>query len=179
MIAAKITSIALAAIFSTASLAMPSSNGETFIQARQEIDTSNWVSVDFQGKTLKYNPAALNTSVQVHTTSSGDVFSPAVITKDCCGDSSFSGTDAPWPSEGDCAVIRDWAYTLNAYWSIWTNTPDYHGVVVYNTCVFGAGTRNTYDTYIGSSDMGDIVRDSITRLANNGLVGAAGNMGST
>ncbi|GKT76328.1 hypothetical protein ColTof4_08751 [Colletotrichum tofieldiae] len=165
MFAAKITSIALMALFSTVSLAVPTSSS-----------SMDAVSVDFHGKIIKYNPAALNFSTEVHGSSSGES-TTAVITNDCCGGSSFVGTGAPWPTQGDCAVIRDWAYTLNQYWSIWTNTPDYHGVIQYNTCVFGAGTRNTYDTYVGSSDMGDLIRDGINRFAGNGLVGAAGDMG--
>ncbi|WQF79015.1 Putative Ecp2 effector protein [Colletotrichum destructivum] len=177
MFAAKITSIALMAILSNVAVAGPTNP----VAVRQEthIDTSDWVPVKFQGKILKYNPAALNTSVVIHNPpgSDGGDMSTAVITNDCCGGSSFSGTASPWPTQGDCAVIRDWAYTLNTYWSIWTNTPDYHGVIVYGTCVFGAGTRNVYDTYVGSSDMADLVRDGINRFANNGLVGAAGEMG--
>lgn len=150
----KIASIALLALFSTGSLAVPTSTDADTIVA-SKIDTSDWIPFDYQGKTIKVNPAALN------YTKNPDVFSVSVLTNDCCGGSSFVGTGAPYPDIGDCAVIRDWAYGLNVYWSIWTNTPDYHGIAFYNTCVFGAGTRNIYDTYIGSSDIGDLIRDSI------------------
>ncbi|KAF5505096.1 hypothetical protein CGCS363_v004281 [Colletotrichum siamense] len=170
MFGLKTTSVALFALFSTVSLAVPTSSDAGVLSARQ-IDTSDWVPFEFQGKTLKVNPAALNI-----TKAPGEV-SVKVITNDCCGGSSFVGTGAPYPNVGDCAVIRDWAYTLNQYWSIWTNTPDYHGVVVYGTCVFGAGTRNTYDTYIGSSDIGDLVRDAINGHSSNGVVNCAGDMG--
>ena len=46
-----------------------------------------------------------------------------------------------------------------------SNAPDWHAVVHAGNCAFGAGTRNTYNTYVGSEDMGGLIRDSINQLS--------------
>lgn len=133
------------------------------------VDTSSWITVDFQGTNVTYNPSIFKSHSQ-----GGMSRLPAVdgglrpqfwCQSDCCGASSFGGTDAPWASEGDCAAIRDWAYAQNQAFNIWTNTPDYHGVVFAGSCAFGAGTRNIFDTSVGSSDIGDLTRDGINGFA--------------
>jgi hypothetical protein len=118
-------------------------------------DRSSWVSVDFQGTTIQYDPVALvfNSTPAKRNTPTSD---------NNCGASTFTSGVAPYPVTTDCQALQNWAYSLNAYWSIWTDTPDYHGVAGAGSCEFGAGTRDIYDTYVGSSDMGDLISSSIS-----------------
>jgi hypothetical protein len=135
------------------SLAMANPAKEPFRGA----DRSEWVSVEFQGHTIQYDPKAL-----VHHKPSTKRDTPT--SDNNCGDSTFNSGVAPYPVTTDCQALQNWAYSLNAYFSIWTNTPDYHGVAGAGSCEFGAGTRDIYDTYIGSQDMGDLISDSIKRF---------------
>lgn len=61
--------------------------------------------------------------------------------------------------ENDEAVIDSClgAGTQGTYYGVWTNTPDTHALFYYGTCVFEAGTRNLYYTWIGSSNIRDIM----------------------
>lgn len=170
MLALNLATIAMMAIYGQAALAAATLPDESkdFMAG---VDTSNWISVDFRGTTITYNPSILNVSasatamVKARAPDAG-LRPRAACSTDCCGDSSFVGTNAPWAREGDCAAIRDWAYAQNKAFSIWTNTPDYHGVVFAGTCAFGAGTLNALaNTYVGSSDIGDLTRDGIRRFA--------------
>lgn len=147
----KITTVALMAVLSAVCLAGP------MMSARQ-IDTIGWTSVEFQGATILYNATARKQPNELQ----GPLTVLDVPTSDdTCGASSFGGTPSPWPLISDCAAIRDYAYSENVYYGVWTNNPDYHGVLVSGTCAFGAGTRNILDTYLGSSDIGDLISTSI------------------
>ena len=174
MPATKITAIALLAMFSQVCLAVPTPE----VSFMAGVDTSNWISVQFQGKTITYNPAVFQSSGDSTSTSHNGGLSTlsASCTNDCCGQSSFGGTAAPWAHEGDCAAIRDWAYAQNTRFSVWGATPDYHGIVFAGTCAFGAGTENWYNTYIGSSDIGDLTRDGINQFAVRILKRALGTL---
>jgi Ecp2-like pathogen effector protein (putative necrosis-inducing factor) len=162
--------VAVLAIFGQAAPAAPTLAASTQELPSTEdfmagVDTSEWVSVEFQGKTVTYDPAALDFSGQGTSKRADDsgahLFRRAVCGNDCCGGSSFNPQAGPFARVSDCLVIRDWAYAQNRPFSIWTNTPDYHGVVFAGSCAFGAGTRNVQETFVGSSDIGDLTRDGI------------------
>ncbi|KFX87796.1 hypothetical protein V495_08247 [Pseudogymnoascus sp. VKM F-4514 (FW-929)] len=135
-------------------------------------DRSTWVSVDYKGHKIEYDPKAL--IIQGSEKHGALTVLAGPTSNDLCGSSTFESGVPPYPVTNDCAVLRDWAWSLNSYWSIWTNTPDYHGLAGDGSCEFGAGTHNTYDTYVGSRDIGDLVNSSIVRYQNFGLVGARG-----
>ncbi|KAK2052577.1 hypothetical protein LY76DRAFT_609774 [Colletotrichum caudatum] len=71
MFGIKISSIALAAIFIPVCPSVSSSDSvDSFLPG--QTDKSTWVSIEFQEKTLKHNPVALNTSIMVHGLLSGE-----------------------------------------------------------------------------------------------------------
>lgn len=161
MFSTKIATVALVAMFSATSLAAALPNTMDTAPIHQ-LDTRDWVSVDFQGKTIEYNPAAFNSSSEdtedVAPAKRGD-------DNDLCSDSSYSGTEAPWPNESDCGTLGDWVSRQNRYYDVEGNTPDYYGIVKAGTCVFGAGTKNFMGARIGSSDISAAISESISRLA--------------
>ena len=153
------TVLAIVALFSLGTSAPTAEQ-----HGRPVTDRSTWVSVDFHGSVIQYDPARLildpGTTLSTHKTTLSTRQTPT--TDNTCGPSTFTSGIAPYPVTTDCQALEAWAYSLNAYWSIWTNTPDYHGVAGAGSCEFGAGTRNDYDTYVGSSDMGDLISSSIS-----------------
>ncbi|KAK4455226.1 putative necrosis-inducing factor-domain-containing protein [Podospora aff. communis PSN243] len=174
---------ALAAPAADAAAAAPAPDASKDFMAG--VDTSTWVSVEFQGKTITYNPAIV-VNVTEASASGTSAKRTSVLAKrapcsgnndDCCGGSSFNGTPAPWAWTSDCAAIRDWAYSQSRYFSVVHPTGDYHGVVFAGSCAFGAGSWNILATYVGSADIGDVTRDAINIFAgSNGQVGAYGTM---
>ncbi|KFY15222.1 hypothetical protein V492_02160 [Pseudogymnoascus sp. VKM F-4246] len=168
MLSSTVLTLAIAGLLSLATSA------PTTEPVRTATDRSSWVSVDFQGTTIQYDPAAL----VVNNTPATALESRGTPTADdSCGSSTFSGGDGPYPLTNDCRALVDWLNTQNSYFSIWTLTPDYHGVVGSGSCEFGAGTKNIYDTYVGSHDISQLVSDSIAKFATKTLVGAKGVMG--
>lgn len=71
----------------------------------QQLDTCNCVYVEFQLKTICYNLAAFNASSE-----NTEDIEPArrCDNNDYCDDGSYSGTEAHWPNESDCATLGDW-----------------------------------------------------------------------
>ncbi|KAG4431328.1 hypothetical protein IFR05_013189 [Cadophora sp. M221] len=137
----------------------------------------DWIPVDFEGKTLYVNSAALvESSVNPAKKSERSLLRRAPGS-DTCGGSSFNSHPAPFASTADCGVIRDWAGTENTYWGVWNNTPDTHDLWYYGSCVFEAGTRNILDTYIGSTDVRDVIRDALNKRQSGGVVASQGSMG--
>jgi hypothetical protein len=194
MLVVNLAGLALLAIFSQTALAAPTPDSAAADAAAAPdiskdfmagIDTSTWVSVQFQGKTITYNAALVKNTTVAST--SGTSAKRSVLNKrgpcsggsneDCCTGSTFDGTPAPWAWTSDCITIRDWAYAEDRYFEVRGPTPDYHGVVFSGSCAFGAGTQNWFLTYIGSTDIGDLTRDGINIFAGaNGQVGAHGTM---
>ncbi|EAQ82915.1 predicted protein [Chaetomium globosum CBS 148.51] len=190
MLVVNLAGLALLAIFGQTTLAAPAVNVAAARDPSQDfmagVDTSTWVSVQFHGKTITYNPDALVVNATVASTSETSA-KRSVLHKrgpciggsneDCCGGSSFSGTPAPWAWTSDCAAIRDWAYNQHTTFNVHGITGDYYGIVFAGSCAFGAGTWNWYTTYMGSTDIGDLTRDGINMFAgSNGQVGAQGSM---
>jgi hypothetical protein len=160
MVNSKIISAAMMAMLSASSLAAVLPNAIETAPVHQ-LDTRDWVTFDFKGKTIGYNPAAFNIS-------SADTESSATVKRDdndLCGDSSYSGTEGPWPNESDCATLGDWASREKKSWDVQGNTPDYHGIIYAGTCVFGAGTKNFFGAQIGTSDISAAISESISRFA--------------
>jgi hypothetical protein len=179
MLVVNLAGLALLAIFGQTALAAPAAPAadaaaapDASVDFMAGVDTSTWVSVQFHGKTITYNPAIVNTTV---ASTSGTSATRSVLnkrgpcsggsTEDCCNGSTFGGTAAPWAWTDDCIAIRDWAYAQHTRYGVWTNTGDYHGIVYAGSCAFGAGTFNHYITYIGSTDIGDVTRDGINMFA--------------
>ncbi|KAH7411443.1 putative necrosis-inducing factor-domain-containing protein [Cadophora sp. MPI-SDFR-AT-0126] len=155
------------------SLAVPTPNPaiESVPSSTEPVD---WIPIE--GTTVFVNSAAL-----VDTT-----IDPAKKVKrllqarsgaDRCGASSFSGIPAPWANTGDCWAIHDYCRDRNTYWGVWDHTSSTHPVLTAGTCVFEAGTKNIFQTYIGSYDIRDLIRDGINKFQGNGQVGAQGDMG--
>lgn len=161
MFSAKITTVALMAMFSATSLAVaiPSSMDTATIH---QLDTRDWVPVEFNGKTIMYNPAAFNASSE---DTEAAMSAKRDDSNDVCGDSSYHSTEGPWPNESDCGTLGDWASRQKQTWSVEGNTPDYHGIVYAGTCVFGAGTKNFFGARIGSSDISAAISQSIKQFA--------------
>ena len=179
MLVVKLARVAVLAIFGQTALAAPAAPAADAAAAPNVskdfmagVDTSTWISVQFRGKTITYNPAVVNTTM---ASTSGTSAERSVLSKrgpcvggsneDCCLGSSFNGTPAPWAWTSDCAAIRDWAYTQHWYFNVQHPTGDYHGIVYAGSCAFGAGSWNWYITYIGSTDIGDLTRDAINIFA--------------
>ena len=160
MLSTKITTIALMAMFSATSLAAAIPNAMDTAPVH-ELDTRDWVPVEFKGKTIMYNPAAFNASSE----DTEGAVSVKRDDNDVCKDSSYHGTDGPWPNESDCATLGEWASRQKTAWRVQGNTPDYHGVVYAGTYVFGAGTKNFFGAQIGSSDISAAITGSISRFA--------------
>lgn len=160
MFSIKITTVALVALFSATSLAAATPNSVDTATIHQ-LDTRDWISVEFGGKTVMYNPSAVNAP--------SEDTEGAVTAKrddnDVCTDTSYSNTGGPWPSESDCATLGDWASRNGTTWAVKSSTPDYHGIIGVGNCVFGAGTRNHFGAYIGSSDISSIISESIKKYA--------------
>jgi len=179
MLVANPAGLALLAIFGQTALAAPVADAAAAAPAPDVskdfmagVDTSTWVSVQFQGKTITYNPAIVNVT---EASASGTSAKRTVLAKrvpcsgnnneNCCGASSFNGTPAPWAWTSDCATIRDWAYAQSTFFDVVNPTGDYHGVVFAGSCAFGAGSWNVFAPYIGSTDIGDVTRDAINIFA--------------
>ncbi|KFY42956.1 hypothetical protein V494_02148 [Pseudogymnoascus sp. VKM F-4513 (FW-928)] len=130
-------------------------------------DYSSWVSVDFQGTTIQYNPAAfivnntLATTLESHDTLPTDAVWP---TDAVCGPSSFVGGDGPYPHIRDCSLLGVWVENQRKIWSVWPRTSEVHGVARSDSCEFGAGTESVYDTYVGSHDIAQLINDSIKKF---------------
>lgn len=160
MFSTKITTVALMAMFSTTFLAAVIPNAMEAAPVHR-LDTRDWITVEFKGKTISYNPAAFNAS-------SEDTESAATVKRDdndICGDSSYSGTQGPWPNESDCTTLGEWASRQKNTWDVQGNTPDYHGIIYAGTCIFGAGTRNFFGAQIGSFDISAAISESIKKFA--------------
>lgn len=119
MFPTKIPNIAALNMFSASSLtaAVPNTMERS---PGQQLDTRDWVSVDFQDKTIEYNPAAFNAFGEeiedVALAKSGD-------DNDHCDDGSYSCTDGPWPNESACTTQGD-SSRQNKYYDVWANTPE-------------------------------------------------------
>jgi hypothetical protein len=177
MLVVNLAGLALLAIFGQTALAAPAADAAAAPDASKDfmagVDTSTWVSVQFQGKTITYNPALVNTTV---ASTSGTSAKHSVLNKrgpclgggdeDCCTGSTFNGTPVPWAWTSDCIAIRDWAYVQHWWYNVVHPTGNYHAIVYAGSCAFGAGSYNVYDTYIGSTDIGDLTRDSISILVS-------------
>lgn len=187
MLTINMPKLALLAIFGQTALAAPAVDTAAAPDVSKNfmagVDTSTWVSVQFHGKTITYNPELVNTTLASTSRTSAK---RSVLHKrgrcgnsdeDCCNGSTFNGTPAPWAWISDCAAIRDWAYAQHWWFNVHGLTGDYYGIVFAGSCAFGAGTRNVYATYIGSTDIGDLTGDGINIFGANGQVGAHGNMG--
>jgi hypothetical protein len=176
MLVVNLAGLALLAIFGQTTLAAPVADVAAAPDPSKDfmagVDTSTWVSVQFQGKTITYNPALVHTAV---TSTSGTSAKRSVLNKrgpcsggsneDCCTGSTFNGTPAPWAWTSDCIAIRDWAYAQHSWFNVVRLTGDYHGIVYAGSCAFGAGTNNFFPTYIGSTDIGDLTKDGINIFA--------------
>ncbi|KAI4629451.1 uncharacterized protein J4E87_003715 [Alternaria ethzedia] len=132
-----------------------------------------WIPIDFNGKTLYLNSAAV-----VVSANPGDVATRALLTgspdSDTCDGTTLDPHPAPFANTADCAVIRDYTRGLNTYYGVWDNTPDTHGVLYYGTCVFEAGTRNIQETWIGSSNIADITELALNKWQSGGVVASQG-----
>ncbi|KAL5326219.1 hypothetical protein ACEPPN_007357 [Leptodophora sp. 'Broadleaf-Isolate-01'] len=157
------------------SFAAPAPAPETISVATAAID---WTPVDFNGKTIYINSAAIVvSSINPAKKAARDLASRATPDNDTCGGSTINSHPAPFANTADCAVIRDWAGTQNTWWEIWNNTRDTHGILYYGTCVFEAGTRVIGGaTWIGSTDIRDLTRDALNKWQSGGVVAAQGEM---
>ncbi|KAL2063847.1 hypothetical protein VTL71DRAFT_4341 [Oculimacula yallundae] len=80
-------------------------------------------------KTLYMNSGALiDTSVDPSKKAARDLLPRGAYDSDTCRASSFYSHPEQYATTGDCGVIRDWAFTQNTNWSIWTNTGDTYGL---------------------------------------------------
>ncbi|KAH7330140.1 hypothetical protein BKA65DRAFT_554130 [Rhexocercosporidium sp. MPI-PUGE-AT-0058] len=160
MVSSKILGLSALALFPM-SFAAPAPVPETISAATAAID---WVPFDFNGKTVYVNSAAIvGSSIDTAKKAARDLARRARPDNDTCGGSSINSHPSPFANTADCAVIRDWAGTQNTWWGIWNNTPDTHGVLYYGTCVFEAGTRNLWESWIGSTDIRDLTRDALNK----------------
>ncbi|CZT10904.1 uncharacterized protein RAG0_15225 [Rhynchosporium agropyri] len=137
----------------------------------------NWTPVDFKGHTIYINNAAIigsaeNRAIKVFR----GVFGNVGPDSDTCQDSSFDPHPAPFANTADCQIISDWAATVNTFWEVWGNTDDFHPIVRSGNCVFISGTKNVSGTWIGSTDIKEIISAALTKLQYNGNVAAQGEM---
>lgn len=88
------------------SLAAPTP--QTVASSTEAID---WIPVDFNGKTLYVNSAAIvDSSVNPAKKAARSLLRRAGPDNDTCGPSSFDSLSGPYPTTGDCGVIRDCKY---------------------------------------------------------------------
>ena len=103
---------------------------------------------------------------------------------DQCGGSSFENVSSGGsPTVGDCAALRDAAYGTGAGWAVGAcglsdnqhTSTCYTGLISRGTCIFGAANSfSNAAVRIGTSDVGDLTRDSINKFQLNGKVGSRG-----
>ncbi|PVH73897.1 hypothetical protein DL98DRAFT_605988 [Cadophora sp. DSE1049] len=152
----------------------PSPAVETVASSTEPVD---WLPIEYKGHTLYVNSAALiDTSVNPAKKVKRSL-QPRSGGERCGASNGFSGIPAPWANANDCWVIHDYGRDHNTYWGVWDHTSTTHPVLTAGSCVFEAGTKNIYVTYLGSYDVADVVFNAIKNLGNNGLVGAQGDMG--
>ncbi|KAH6711332.1 hypothetical protein BKA61DRAFT_676542 [Leptodontidium sp. MPI-SDFR-AT-0119] len=117
-------------------------------------DAIDWIPVAFEGKTLYVNSAALvESSIDPAKRAARSLLRRAPDS-DACGGSSFNSHPA----------------LLFCHCRL-------HGLWYYGSCVFEAGTRNIFDTYIGSTDVRDVIRDALNKWQSGGVVASQGSMG--
>ncbi|KAL1839528.1 hypothetical protein VTJ49DRAFT_1430 [Mycothermus thermophilus] len=95
--------------------------------------------------------------------------------KDTCGHSSFNGdTNDNSPTIADCQRLAS-NLSGEGTWMVYV----YHGtktLATYGTCKFTATTISQTGTYVGDTDVQDLIRDSIRMFGKNGRIGAYGAM---
>lgn len=125
-------------------------------------------------------------SLNLHGIASGASPNPAALlskhANDACGNSSFvNKSSSGSPTVGDCNCIRNRALaTPRSYLSYLRDAQQqggWHRLTTCRTCVFGFKTSNAFGTIVGTSDIADLIRDSINRFQWNRRVGAEGKMG--
>ncbi|KAH9220680.1 hypothetical protein DL95DRAFT_403923 [Leptodontidium sp. 2 PMI_412] len=123
-------------------------------------DAIDWIPVAFEGKTLYVNGAALVESSIDPAKRAARSLLRRTPDSDACGGSSFNSHPALL-----CCHCR------------------LHGLWYYGSCVFEAGTRNIFDTYIGSTDVSYLQHRNeygdklLTNAKSGGVVASQGSMG--
>ncbi|KAH4260851.1 hypothetical protein HBI81_081930 [Parastagonospora nodorum] len=170
MIYSKLLSISTLALLPL-SFAAPAPAPEPLSAATTAIQ---WIPIEFNGKTLYLNSAVVAVSANPAKGADVTILNNNAPDSDTCDGTTLDPHPAPFANTADCAVIRDWTRTQNSYWGVWDNTPDTHGLLYYGTCVFEAGTRNIYETWIGSSNIADITELALNRWQSGGVVASQG-----
>ncbi|KAG4431115.1 hypothetical protein IFR05_013402 [Cadophora sp. M221] len=137
------------------------------------------IPVDFNGKTLYVNSAAIvDSSAKPAKKAARSLLRRAGPDNDTCGPSSFDSHPGPYPTTRDCGVIRDWAFTQNTYWGVWTNTPDTWSLVLIMALVYLKQERGMCITSTSAPLMWEISRVMPSTFGRfGGLIAAQGNMG--
>ncbi|KAK0119417.1 hypothetical protein ONS95_010869 [Cadophora gregata] len=176
MASSKVLHLALLALlpFSFAAPA-PSPAIEAVPSSNEAVD---WIPIEWKGHTLYVNSAALIDT----TVNSAEKVKRTLTPRDgggerCGASNGFSGIPAPWAVVNDCWVIHDYGRDHDTYYGVWDHTSSTHPVLTAGSCVFEAGTKNIYKTYLGTKDIADVTFNAIKNLGNNGQVGAQGSMG--
>lgn len=104
MVSSKILGLS-ALVLLPMSFAAPAPAPETISVATAAID---WTPVDFNGKTIYINSAAIVvSSINPAKKAARDLASRATPDNDTCGGSTINSHPAPFANTADCAVIRD------------------------------------------------------------------------
>jgi hypothetical protein len=121
--------------------------------------------------------ALLSTAAALPTSENGATTAANTLAKrtNKCGDSTFNGeTSGGSPLVSDCEVLRN-NIVGDGSWRI--STFDYErDVASYGTCKFVVQAPVSSWSFVGNEDIRDIIRDSISRFASDGRVGARGLM---
>ncbi|KAH7392197.1 hypothetical protein DE146DRAFT_766330 [Phaeosphaeria sp. MPI-PUGE-AT-0046c] len=158
------------------SLAAPTPVADGLTARNTDIE---WIPINFNGKTIYQNNAvvevaSINPTEEVKERLRRQEGLPNSTTNDQCDGAEVNSHPPPFANTADCAAIRDWAGTQNAYYGVWDNTPDTHALWYAGTCVFEAGTRNLYKTWIGSSNVRDIMTLAINKWQSGGVLASQG-----
>ncbi|KFY47657.1 hypothetical protein V495_01889 [Pseudogymnoascus sp. VKM F-4514 (FW-929)] len=95
------------------------------IRVRTPTDRSSGVSVDFEGQTIQYNPAA---HVTINDAFNAKRELTRRVSDNTCGASTFYPGIAPYPSVADCELLKTWVYSLHEPFTV-SDPNNYHGLV--------------------------------------------------
>ena len=115
-------------------------------------------------------------SIQSRDVSS--TFHPESDDIDLCGESSFIQEGGDLPNVEDCRGIIKSSRSYKGRWDFTSSqSGNWHWMAQAGNCVFRAKTDNKFPIGVGNTDVADLVSDAIEKFANEGKVGASGQMG--
>ncbi|KAH7413968.1 hypothetical protein DE146DRAFT_741568 [Phaeosphaeria sp. MPI-PUGE-AT-0046c] len=138
-------------------------------------ETITWIPFDeINGQTIYQNSAIIAEASLNFEKEAVRSLERRAPDNDTCDGATVNSHPQPFANTADCAALCDWAAGQTTYWTIRTLTPDSHGLWYLGTCVFEAGTENAFLTWVGSTNMRDIMTWAIDKWQSGGVVASTG-----